>query len=171
MTNRVCDSEPIGSYANTRPFDSSQDDLIIAHAMAILKVRMRISCVSLNSSETVRNYLALKLESLEAEVFGVLMLDAQHRLIEDVQMFTGTISQTSVDPREVVKSALLYNAAAIFIYHNHPSGLAEPSLSDRMLTKRLQESLALVEIRLLDHIVVAGGSGGEAFLFSENGML
>lgn len=171
MANRVCDSAPIGNYANNRQSDSLQDDLIIAHAMAILKERMRISCVSMDSPKTVKNYLALKLESLEAEVFGVLMLDAQHRLIEDVQMFTGTISQTSVYPREVVKSALLYNAAAIFIYHNHPSGIAEPSLSDRMLTKRLQESLALVEIRILDHIVVAGGSGGEAFSFCEKGML
>ena len=171
MANKVCDSAPVGNYANSPQSDSMQDDLIIAHAMAILKERMRISCVSMDSPKVVKNYLALKLESLKAEVFGVLMLDAQHRLIEDVQMFTGTISQTSVYPREVVKSALFHNAAAIFVYHNHPSGIAEPSMADRMLTKRLQDSLALIDIRVLDHIVVAGGSGGEAFSFCEKGML
>lgn len=171
MVNRVCDSAGIGYSTNNQMSDSLQDDLIISHAMAILKERMSISCVSLDSPRTVKDYLAMKLEALEFEVFGMLLLDAQHRLIEDVQMFRGTLTQTSVYPREIVKTALFKNAAAVFIYHNHPSGLAEPSQADRMLTKKLQESLALVDIRIVDHIVVAGRSGGGAFSFCEGGLL
>ncbi|MBK9245323.1 MAG: DNA repair protein RadC [Burkholderiales bacterium] len=122
----------------------------------------------LDSPPKVREYLRLRIGSLPHEVFAVLFLDAQNRLIDDEQLFRGTLTQTSVYPREVVKRALARNAASVIFAHNHPSGVAEPSRADELLTRSLRESLALVDVRVLDHVIVAGAS---SVSFAERGLL
>ena len=112
--------------------------------------------VLMNSPASVRQYLSLRLFSLPHEVFMVLMLDSQNRLIEAREMFRGTVSQTAVYPREVVKAALLANAAGVILAHNHPSGVTDASAADRQLTDALRQALALVDVRVLDHVIVAG---------------
>ncbi len=110
----------------------------------------------LTSSDAVRRYLNLHLDGLERELFGALLLDTRHRLISQEDIFQGSIDRTMVYPREVVKCCLRHNAAAVVLYHNHPSGDAEPSSGDIALTRRLQSVLGEVDVRLLDHVVVAG---------------
>ena len=105
----------------------------------------------------VKDYLALKLGGLPHEVFAVLFLDGQHRLIAMQEMFRGTLTQTSVYPREVVKAALAHNAGAVVLAHNHPSGVAEPSRADEFLTQSLKSALQLVDVRVLDHLIVGRG--------------
>jgi DNA repair protein RadC len=112
---------------------------------------------SLASPKTTRDYLSARLRDLEHEVFCCLYLDKRHRLIHFEEMFRGTIDGASVHPREVVKAALQHNCAAIIIAHNHPSGIAEPSQADELITQRVKEALALVDIRLLDHIIIGDG--------------
>ncbi len=111
---------------------------------------------ALNSAHAVRDYLRLLLRGRAQEVFMAIFLDAQHRVIASEELFHGTLTQTSVYPREVVKRAIHHNAAALIFAHNHPSGVAEPSPQDRHLTDRLKEALALVDVRVLDHFIVAG---------------
>ena len=111
---------------------------------------------SFTSPAAVKEYLRAKLAGFEHEVFAVLFMDTQHRLIEYAEMFRGTIDGASVYPRELVKEALRLNAAAVIVSHNHPSGNPEPSGADRTLTQRLKEALGLVDVRVLDHIIVAG---------------
>ncbi len=111
----------------------------------------------LDCPSAVRQYLALQLQDRTQEVFACLMLDNQHRVISFDELFYGTINSASVHPREVVKQALQRNAAAVILAHNHPSGIAEPSTADCAITRRLQEALALVDIRLLDHMVIGDG--------------
>jgi DNA repair protein RadC len=123
---------------------------------------------ALNSPRAVREYLQLLLRGRQQEVFVVLFLDAQHRLVVSEEMFQGTLTQTSVYPREVVKRALHHNAAAVIFAHNHPSGVAEPSQSDRSLTDALKQALALVDVRVLDHFIVAGM---DCLSFAEKGLL
>lgn len=123
---------------------------------------------ALTSPQAVRDYLCLKLGRLAREVFMVLFLDAQNRVLAQEELFAGTLTQTSVYPREVVKRALHHNAAAVIFSHNHPSGVAEPSRADEVLTKALKEALALVEVRVLDHFVIAGNM---ALSFAERGLL
>ncbi|MES1982416.1 MAG: DNA repair protein RadC [Pseudomonadota bacterium] len=123
---------------------------------------------ALSSPRAVRDYLQLLLSSRHQEVFLVLFLDTQHRVIAAEEMFHGTLSQTSVYPREVVKRALAHNAAALILAHNHPSGVAEPSQADRLLTTALKEALALVDVRVLDHFVVAGAV---CLSFAERGLM
>lgn len=123
---------------------------------------------ALNSPQAVRKYLLLQLQSRQQEVFMVIFLDAQHRVLAAEEMFHGTLTQASVYPREVVKRALFHNAAAVIFAHNHPSGVAEPSQSDRMLTDALKQALTLVEVRTLDHFIVAGS---QCLSFAERGML
>lgn len=122
----------------------------------------------LNSPDRVRQYLQLQLGRREHEVFAVLYLDAQNRLLKTEELFRGTLTQTSVHPREVVKQALRHNAAAVILAHNHPSGLAEPSRADELLTQALKQALALVEVRVLDHLIVTGNA---AVSFAERGLL
>ena len=112
---------------------------------------------SLASPRATSDFLIAKLRDLEHEVFCCLYLDKRHRLIEFEELFRGTIDGASVHPREIVKLALQHNAAAIIVAHNHPSGIAEPSQADEIITLRIKEALALVDIRLLDHIVVGDG--------------
>ena len=120
------------------------------------------------SPRVVRDYLRLAIGAKPYEVFFALFLDAQHRLIAADELFRGTLAQTSVYPREVVKRALSVNAAAVVFAHNHPSGVAEPSRADDMLTATLKSALELVEIRTLDHFIVAGSA---IYSFSEHGKL
>lgn len=122
----------------------------------------------LSSPQQVRDYLCLKLGGLTREIFVVLFLDAQHRVIAQEELFAGTLTQTSVYPREVVRRALHHNAAAVIFAHNHPSGVAEPSRADELLTQALQEALGLVDVRVLDHFVIAGNC---ALSFAERGLL
>lgn len=111
-----------------------------------------------DAPQAVKDYLALQLGGHTQEVFAVLFLDAQHRLLRFEEMFRGTLTQTSVYPREVVRRALALNAGAVVLAHNHPSGLAEPSRADEYLTQTLKTALALVDVRVLDHLVVGRGS-------------
>lgn len=110
----------------------------------------------LDCPAAVREYLTVWFAGLDHERFVVLYRDCQHRLIEPVEMFRGTLAQTSVYPREIVKEALRHNAGAVILAHNHPSGVCEPSRADEHLTKVVAQALSLVDVRVLDHIVVAG---------------
>jgi DNA repair protein RadC len=123
---------------------------------------------AMSSPRAVREFLTLSLGSRPHEVFVALFLDAQNRLLGSEELFRGTLTQTSVYPREVVKTALRYNAAGVIFAHNHPSGLAEPSRADELLTQTLKQALSLVEIKTLDHFVVAGT---RTVSFAERGLL
>jgi DNA repair protein RadC len=123
---------------------------------------------ALTSPGAVRDYLRLALAGKPHEVFVCIWLDAQHRVIDCVEAFRGTLTQTSVYPREIVKAALAANAAAVIFAHNHPSGAAQPSQADELLTRNLKEALALVEVKVLDHFIVAGN---QAISFAERGLL
>ncbi len=143
----------------------SDEVMHVAQQMLFEQVRGR---EVLNSPQVVRDFLRVRLGCLEHEVFAVLMLDAQHRLIEYVELFRGTVTQTSVYPREVVKESLARNAAALVLVHNHPSGVATPSSADGFLTATLQAALKLVDVRVIDHLVV---TGTEVHSFAEHGAL
>ena len=136
---------------------SASDDEVIAGARTILERSFRRR-TSLSSPRMARDFLAMRYSLTEHELFVVLFLDNRHRLIECSEMFRGTIDGASVHPREVVKAALQKNAAAVILVHNHPSGVAEPSQADEIITSRLREALALVDIRVVDHLIVAGGA-------------
>jgi len=124
---------------------------------------------SFSSPGKVRDWLRLKLATRQNEVFMALWLDAQNRLIKSDELFSGTLTQTSVYPREVVKAALASNAAAVILAHSHPSGVAEPSAADEMLTRNLKTALAMVDVKVLDHFIVAGT--GVPLSFAERGLL
>lgn len=130
------------------------DDEIIRKALQILEHRSRYG-EPLSSPLAAGDYCRLKLAGLEHEVFAVLFLDAQNRLIRYEELFRGTLTQTSVYPREVLKAALACNAAGVILAHNHPSGFPEPSRADVAITTTLQQALALIDVRVLDHLVVA----------------
>jgi DNA repair protein RadC len=122
----------------------------------------------LTSPGAVRDYLRFTLGQREHEVFVCIWLDAQHKVIKSEELFEGTLTQTSVYPREIVKRAIERNAAAVIFAHNHPSGVAQPSQADELLTRNLKEALALVEVKVLDHFIVAGN---QAISFAERGLL
>jgi len=142
-------------------------DEVLCHARRLLANRVRRGA-TMSSPQAVKDHLRLELGALEHEVFCVLFLDAQHPLIALKQMFRGTVSQTSVYPREVVKESLSVNAAAVILAHNHPSGSVEPSRADEFLTQTLKTALALVDVRVLDHLVVAGA---DVCSFAERGLV
>jgi DNA repair protein RadC len=123
---------------------------------------------ALTSPAAVRDYLRLSMGGREHESFMVITLDAQHRVIGADELFRGSLTQTAVYPREVVKHVLAHNAASVIFAHNHPSGIAQPSQSDELLTRNLKEALALVEVKVLDHFIVAGN---QALSFAERGLL
>jgi len=145
-----------------------------AQLAAVLELARRCLREDLRAVDTftspgaVRDYLKLAIGVREHEVFVALFLDAQHRLVAAEEMFRGTLTQTSVYPREVVKAALRANAAAVIFAHNHPSGVAQPSQADELLTRQLKEALALVDVKVLDHFIVAGS---QALSFAERGLL
>ena len=146
----------------------------LAQLLAVLELARRAlreelsRANALSSPHAVRDFLRLALSGRDREVFVVLLLDAQHRVIAVEELFSGTLTQTSVYPREVVKIALRHNAAALIFAHNHPSGVAEPSSADEMLTRTLKTALALVDIQVLDHFIV---SGAATTSFAERGLL
>lgn len=140
---------------------------VLAAAKRHLSHRMRRG-VKLSSAGIVRDYLAVTLGDRDCEYFCVVCLDAHHRLLRFVELFRGTIDRASVHPREVVKLALETQAAALLLVHNHPSQTAEPSAADELITKRLQEVLALIDVRVLDHLLVAGD---QVISFAERGLI
>lgn len=155
----------------SRPTDGNgQNEICIAARELVrrwLNEELKRDCI-LTSPESVRDYLRLFFAGREHESFVVLFLDAQNRLIECKELFRGTLTQTSVYPREIVKEALRQNAAAVIFSHNHPSGVSEPSRADEMLTSTLKQALSLVDVKVLDHMIVAGGS---ILSFAEKGIL
>lgn len=147
---------------------ATEDDSIIAKALEILTRRVTAG-PAMNSPQVVRDYLTVQAAKHDGvEVFSVLLMDAQNQVIEYREMFRGTLTQTSVYPREVVRAALAVNAAAVIFTHNHPSGMLQPSRADELLTSTLKSALALVDVRVLDHIITAGG---QSLSFAERGLL
>ena len=158
-------SDPSAEYSAR----SAKDDALIRQALSILDARLRTQDeVHVTSPEDTRRYLRLQLAEREAEVFCVLFLTNRHRVIAFTEMFRGTIDGASVHPREVVKEVLRHNAAAVILCHNHPSGASEPSRADEAITRRLKDALALVDVRVLDHLIVGGS---EITSFAERGLL
>ena len=164
---RTARSQSPATYTATSTGALASDDDVIALALRILAARVASGPV-LTSPQALREYLQVRLAGLEYEVFAVVFLDSQHRVIATEEMFRGTLGQTSVYPREVVRRALALNAGAVILTHNHPSGAPEPSRADEILTAALKSALALIDVRVLDHIVV-GGSGTVSF--AERGLL
>jgi DNA repair protein RadC len=147
--------------------NSSEADQVIAAALAVLAERARFTS-GLMSPGAVRDYLRLTLGRMEREEFWGAFLDAQHRVIAFERLFIGTLTQCAVHPREIVRAALAHNAAAVIFAHPHPSGVAQPSHADELLTRTLKEALALVDVKVLDHFVIAGAA---AVSFAERGLL
>jgi DNA repair protein RadC len=158
----------VEELAGFGPAKYAQLAAVVELARRALREEVKRAAV-LNSPQRVREYLALSLGRAKHEIFAVLFLDAQNRLIEHRDLFHGTLTQTSVFPREVVKAALQYNAAAVILAHNHPSGAAEPSRADELLTRTLRDALALVDVKVLDHIIVAAPA--TTVSFAERGLL
>ncbi|MBI3283945.1 MAG: DNA repair protein RadC [Burkholderiales bacterium] len=164
-------------------FSASMKDFSLLHGLgnakyaqlqAVLELAKRSiseelqSTAALSSPQAVKNYLQLLIGSKSYESFTVLFLDVKNRLLTTEELFRGTLSQASVYPREVVKSALLHNAAGIILAHNHPSGSSDPSNADITLTQTLKQALALVDIRVLDHFIVANP---HVYSFAEHGLI
>jgi DNA repair protein RadC len=147
---------------------TEEEARVLAQARAILLRLVGQTGVSLTAPQAVREYLISLLSSQEREFFAMVAVDTRHRVIATEILFVGTIDRSGVHPREVVRCALRHNAAAVILAHNHPSGVLEPSQADELITQRLKEALALVDIRLLDHFVIGGAY---AFSFSEKGLL
>ncbi len=149
------------SYREARAED------VIACAQGLISKRYRAGSPVIDSPARTREYLKLQLGALDHEVFGCLYLDPRHRLIAFEILFRGTVDGASVHPREVVKQALAHNAAALILVHNHPSGQSTPSAADELITRRLRDSLQLVDVRVVDHLIVAA----EMYSFAESGLL
>jgi DNA repair protein RadC len=159
--------QAFAAFPGMGPAKYAQLQAVLEMARRALGEAMR-SGDALDSPAAVRDWLRLRLGGLGHEVFMALFLDAQNRVIEAEELFRGTLTQTSVYPREVVKRALAHNAAGVLLAHNHPSGVAEPSQADRWLTEQLKAALALVDVRVLDHFIVAGN---HSLSFAERGLL
>ena len=140
----------------------------VQRALAILGTVLADGREVFSTTDAVKAYLQLHLGGEPAEQFAIVLLDSQHRAIAFERMFTGTLTQTSVYPREVVLTALRHNAAAVILAHNHPSGSVQPSRADEALTQSLKTALALVDVRVLDHIIVAGN---DALSMAEKGLV
>ena len=145
-----------------------QDQEVIDAALDILRRKVDRINIGMSSPQAVRDYLRLSIGDREHEIFIAVFCDAQNRVLSLDEMFRGTLTQTSVYPREVVKRALAVNAASVIFAHNHPSGLAEPSRSDEALTAGLRQALALVDVKVLDHFIIGGSS---MMSFAERGLL
>lgn len=143
------------------------DDALILRALAVLEERAAYEKPDLGCAWNAKEYLRLRLGLYEREAFLALWLDAQNHLIGIEELFRGTLSQTSIYPREVVKSGLAHNAGGVILAHNHPSGITKPSASDNVLTSQLKATLAMVDITLVDHIIV----GDAMFSYAEQGLL
>lgn len=148
------------------PFETSELNELLERAAEALATKYKREGTFTNPTN-VKEYLKLKLGAHEREVFAVMFLDNQHQLISFEELFFGTIDAASIYPREVLKTALNHNAAAVIFAHNHPSGIAEPRQADKRITQRLIDALKLVDIRVLDHIVV----GEDCVSFAEKGLI
>jgi DNA repair protein RadC len=160
MQTQVKSSEPALYSVHKAPAVGYERSTLVAQALAELDAQVRNDRTLFDSPKAVRDYLILHNANhadLHVERFSVMFLDSQNRLIEVETMFTGTLSQTSVYPREVARAALRHNAAAVVLSHNHPSGNTRPSRADECLTQTLKQALMLLDIRVLDHIITAGG--------------
>jgi DNA repair protein RadC len=165
MTHEKAQQFWVGNeQGSTRPATSEE---ILKAARTFMSRRVHRG-VSMTSPKLVKEFLSIKLGTLEHELFCVLLLDKRHRLIEYIELFRGTIDGASVHPREVVKLALAKNAAALLLAHPHPSGVAEPSQADELITQRLKDALSLIDVRVLDHFIVAGGN---VTSFAERGLI
>tara|TARA_R110000737_G_scaffold282984_1_gene289642 strand:+ start:4213 stop:4707 length:495 start_codon:yes stop_codon:yes gene_type:complete len=151
------------NYHNSKPMTDNQ---VLEAAAEILACKY-VKKDSYTSSQATKDFLSFKLGKYEREIFAVMLLDSQHKLIDYQELFFGTINAASVYPREVVKAVLAENAAAVIFAHNHPSGEVEPSQADIAITNRLKDALALIDVSVLDHIVI----GEQATSFAERGLL
>jgi DNA repair protein RadC len=145
----------------------ASDEDVIQAALAVLARRVATGSV-LSSPRDVKDFLIARLSDLQHEIFGLLLLTTRHTLIDFVELFRGTIDGASVHPREVVKLVLARNAAAVVLVHVHPSGVKDASHADELITTRLRDSLALVDVRLIDHVIVGGR---DTYSFAESGLL
>lgn len=146
---------------------TEEEQIIVNLALSIVGRKMPARGTALVHSDAVKDYCKLALSHYDYEVFGILLLDNQHRMIKYEELFRGTIDGAAVYPREVVKLVLLHNASAAIFTHNHPSGVAEPSQADIAITNRLKQALATIDVRVLDHIIV----GETITSFAERGLL
>jgi DNA repair protein RadC len=169
MTHQDQSPSATNRFAALKPgtLDRGEQEAVIQLALSVLASRHRTGR-ALGSPEETRAFLRMKLAACKHEVFGAVFLDNRHRVIQVAELFQGTIDGASVYPRVVVQRALEVNAAAIPLFHNHPSGVAEPSHADEAITRRLKDALALVDVRVLDHFVV---TAGESVSFAERGLL
>ena len=158
-------SDTTGTYLVESPV-TENDILLMARQLASLRLRKGRA---LTSPKEVFSHLQALLADYEHEVFALLMLDSKHRVIAFEEVFRGTLTEARVYPREIVRRALLHNAAGVIVAHNHPSGVSEPSSADESLTRELRQALALVDVRVLDHFIVAGAS--QPLSFAERGLL
>ena len=147
---------------------AQSDDWIIRQAIALLEQRVFKAGPLLDQPQAVKDYLRLKLVAEPNEVFAIVFMNSQHRVLAYEPMFKGTLDSTAVYPRVVVQRALELNAGAVIFSHQHPSGCTEPSSADRVLTDRLKAALALIDVRVLDHIIVGQGT---PYSFAESGLL
>lgn len=140
---------------------------VLVCAQGVMAQRFRKGSPTLGNPVTMKEFLRLRLATLDHEIFAVLFLDSRLRLIEYVELFRGTIAGAIVHPREVVKEAILRGAEAVILVHNHPSGDARPSQADEFITRRIKDGLAMIDVRVLDHLIVAEG----VYSFAEHGLL
>lgn len=148
--------------------DVQHQDWVVRQAIALLEERVFKGGPMLNGPAAVRDYLHLKLVAEPNEVFAVVFLDSQHRVLAFEPLFKGSVNQTSVYPRVVIQRALALNSSAVILAHQHPSGATEPSTADRALTDRLKAALAMVDVRVLDHFIIGKGA---PYSFAESGLL
>lgn len=146
---------PLYVRSGTRSYKAASPDEVLEAARAVIGQRMQRGA-AFSDPQAAKVFFRDKLGGLEQEVFAAAFLDTRHRLVEYMELFHGTVDGAEVHPREVVRHALRCNAAAVIVAHNHPSGSEEPSAADRAVTARLKQSLALVDVRLIDHVVVGG---------------
>ncbi|MCW7763386.1 JAB domain-containing protein [Photorhabdus luminescens] len=147
---------------------TKNEKIIVNQALDILDSHLKEKSITIDNPDTIKNYLRLHLELEEREIFGVLFLDAQHKLISLEKLFMGSIHSVQVHPAVVARNALILNASAVIYFHNHPSGSPNPSHADRVITKRLVSALDIFEIRSLDHLIIAKGI---VTSFAEQGLI
>lgn len=163
----MADLATFGQQPGMGPAKYAQLQAVMEMARRALAEQIKQGAI-MDSPQSVKDYLRLSMRSKPHEIFVVIFLDAQHRTIATEELFRGTLTQASVYPREVVKRTLFHNAAAVILAHNHPSGLAEPSKADEMLTQSLKQALALVDVRVLDHFVIGSE---DVVSFAERGLI
>lgn len=163
------DVTPFEEFDKPRVRTKDEEDFLIWEALMLLQKRVKHSHY-LTSPDEVRNYLVMKYSGEEREIFGMLLLNNQHMIVSWHELFFGTIDGASVYPREVLKLVLKHNAAAVVMFHNHPSGVPTASAADRTLTSKLVAALKLIDVRTLDHVII-GAADVKPFSFAENGLI